>query len=247
MRTAWDDMKLGLDTSFIRDAAGRLLRVNECSNVNTIPPPPLVFFGRTPLGNVWACRADLPETLRCQLDQLLAAEPVLATYEEPPGCRQALYTLLAEHEPVRHEEAGPAFTFPATIPDPLGVVSITGANSHLLLAHYRDVLADLDTSQPCVAVVDDDGQAVSVCFSARSTAQAAAAGVLTAPALRGRGYAAAVTAGWALAIRERGAIPLYSTAWDNHASRAVARRLGLTLYGADWSLSSAERRPKNHP
>jgi predicted GNAT family acetyltransferase len=82
-----------------------------------------------------------------------------------------------------------------------------------------------------------DGQAVSVCFSARLTAEAAEAGLHTAPSARGRGYATAVTAGWALAIRKRGAIPLYSTAWDNLASQAVARRLGLTLYGADWHLT----------
>ena len=147
-----------------------------------------------------------------------------------------LYTLLAEHEPVRHEEAGPAFTFPAAIRAPAGVVPITSANSDLLLTRFPDVLADLETSQPCIAMVED-GQAVSVCFSARITAQAAEAGVQTVPSARRRGYATAVTAGWALAIREQGAIPLYSTAWDNHASRSVARRLGLNLYGADWHVT----------
>ena len=30
--------------------------------------------------------------------------------------------------------------------------------------------------------------------------------------------------------------PLYSTSWDNEASRAVARRLGLLLIGEDWHL-----------
>ncbi len=84
MQTSLDYLKLQLDTSFVRDAAGRLVSVNERSNVNTIPPAPLVFFGRTPLGNVWACRAGLPETLLRELEHLLAAEPVLDTCEEPP-------------------------------------------------------------------------------------------------------------------------------------------------------------------
>ncbi len=246
MRTPLDYLQLQLDTLFVRDANGRLLPMNERSNSNTVPAAPLVFFGRTSLGNVWSCRADLPESLLRRVEQLLAAEPVLTTYEEPPGCKELLYTLLAEHEPVRHEEAGPAFAFPAMIPAPSGVVPITSANSHLLLSHYPDVLADLDMSQPCVARVED-GQAVSVCFSARIIAQAAEAGVNTLPSARARGHATAVTAGWALAVPEQGAVPLYSTSWDNHASQGVARRLGLTLYGADWHLSSSERRPKNHP
>ncbi|MHB8577054.1 MAG: GNAT family N-acetyltransferase [Dehalococcoidia bacterium] len=236
MRTPMDYLQLQLSTLFVRDAAGRLLRVNERSNVNIIPPAPRVFFGRTPLGNVWACRADLPEDLCLRLESLLAAEPVLSTYEAPPSCRQLLYDLVAEREPVTLEEAGPAFSFPATIPAPAGVVPVTSANDDLLSTHFPDVLADLETSQPCVAVLKD-GLAVSVCFSARITAEAAEAGLHTALSARRRGYAAAVTAGWALAVRERGRIPLYSTAWDNHASRAVARRLGLILYGSDWHIT----------
>ncbi|HZS91689.1 MAG TPA: GNAT family N-acetyltransferase, partial [Chloroflexota bacterium] len=46
----------------------------------------------------------------------------------------------------------------------------------------------------------------------------------------------AVVAGWARAIRASGRIPLYSTSWDNHASQAVARKLGLVQYGTDLSL-----------
>jgi predicted GNAT family acetyltransferase len=87
--------------------------------------------------------------------------------------------------------------------------------------------------QPCFAVVRD-GAAVSVCFSARTGARAAAAGVETRPEFRGRGYAAAVTAAWGAAIQAKGLIPFYSTTWKNQASQGVARRLGLTMFGADW-------------
>jgi predicted GNAT family acetyltransferase len=76
----------------------------------------------------------------------------------------------------------------------------------------------------------------SVCFSARNTPVAAEAGVDTVEEFRGRGYAPAVVAAWARAVRQEGRVPLYSTSWDNLASRSVARKLGLVMYGADFSL-----------
>ncbi len=84
----------------------------------------------------------------------------------------------------------------------------------------------------CMAVVRD-GAAVSVCFSSRIGPWATEAEVETLPDFRGRGYAAAVTAGWGLAVQAAGSIPLYTTSWENFASQGVARRVGLTMYGAD--------------
>ncbi len=53
---------------------------------------------------------------------------------------------------------------------------------------------------------------------------------------RGRGYVPAVVAEWARAVRATGRIPLYGTSWDNLASRAVARKLGLIQYGVGLSI-----------
>jgi len=39
------------------------------------------------------------------------------------------------------------------------------------------------------------------------------------------------------ALREQGGEPLYSTSWDNKASVAVARKLGLVPYGEDIAFS----------
>ena len=96
-----------------------------------------------------------------------------------------------------------------------------------------------------VAAVVADGRAVSVCFSSRLTSRVAEAGVETAEPFRGRGYATRAVAAWAHAVRAGsprdsaggGRLPLYSTSWENLASQAVARRLGLRLYGVDLLLT----------
>jgi predicted GNAT family acetyltransferase len=108
-----------------------------------------------------------------------------------------------------------------------------------LLAHrFRGWrLGELAEGRAPMLAVFEDGAAVSICFCARRSDVAAEAGLETALPFRGRGYAAHVTAAWALSVRATGLIPLYSTAWDNHASRAVARKLGLYAYAANWSLA----------
>jgi RimJ/RimL family protein N-acetyltransferase len=85
------------------------------------------------------------------------------------------------------------------------------------------------------AVIDD--QAVAVCGSVRITARAHEAGVETSLPHRGHGYAAQTTAAWAKAVRALGVEPLYSTSWDNAASRAVARKLGLIHFCNDLHLT----------
>jgi predicted GNAT family acetyltransferase len=87
-----------------------------------------------------------------------------------------------------------------------------------------------------VAAINSNGYPVSVCFCARSSEEAAEAGVATAEEFRGRGFAQRVTAAWALSIRADGRIPLYSTSWNNAASRRVARKLNLRTYASGWSL-----------
>ncbi len=88
---------------------------------------------------------------------------------------------------------------------------------------------------PIVALMEDE-HAVSVCFCARRSDVAAEAGVETAMEFRGQGLATRVTAAWALAIRDSGRVPLYSTSWTNHASLSVARKLGLETYASSWSI-----------
>jgi len=81
-----------------------------------------------------------------------------------------------------------------------------------------------------------DGRAVSVCASVSESATVHGAGVETAPAFRGRGFAARAVSGWAALVRGRGAEPLYATTFDNIASQRLATRLGLRLIGSEFSI-----------
>lgn len=137
---------------------------------------------------------------------------------------------------MRDEHAGPAYRFPERVAPRGETVRVTPANAATLLGFFPDVERELDERVPCLAAVHD-GRAVSVCYSARRSLRAAEAGVNTLPAYRHRGYAAAVTAAWASTVRVQGLLPLYSTTWDNAASRGVARALGLTFYASDLHLT----------
>lgn len=59
----------------------------------------------------------------------------------------------------------------------------------------------------------------------------------TLPAFRGRGLATAAVACWGRAVQRSGRTALYSTSWENAASRAIAKKLSAVLYGEDWSVA----------
>lgn len=78
-----------------------------------------------------------------------------------------------------------------------------------------------------------DGLVVATCESSRESELAAEAWARTLPAARGQGYAARVTAAWALDVRRRGKIPFYSHHRANAASAGVARALSLIPFLED--------------
>jgi predicted GNAT family acetyltransferase len=107
----------------------------------------------------------------------------------------------------------------------------------LLQRHFSGwVAGEIEEGASPVMAVLVDGHAVSACFCARRSIVAAEAGLDTAPAFRGRGYAGRVTSAWAAVVRASGRTPLYSTSWTNASSLAVARKLGLRIYATNWSI-----------
>jgi RimJ/RimL family protein N-acetyltransferase len=231
-RSELDYMALQVGTLFVLDARGRLLHSNEPDP----PDAPLFFMGRTPTGNIWRFRHDLPDDLVAELDRLCRAEPLVSEFSQPPACYEALRAVLEEYAPIQAEYRGPCFHFPAELPSTAAAVELTQRDVEVLPLDWEGMRRDIARYAPVAAVVEGE-RAVSICFSSRIGAHACEAGLETNPAYRRRGYGAAATALWARLVRERGRIPLYSTGWDNEASQAVARRLGLILYGEDFSLS----------
>jgi len=219
-------------TLFRHDANGRLLAVNEPGD----HPAPRLFVGRTLEGNVWRFRHDLSESLVSELGDVLAGEPVATDLHDPYTTYHQLRATLTAHAPVSAVWQGPAWYVPEDVMIPHDIDVTRVSEPSVLREHFPSLIARLEEQQPYVAIVEA-GQAVAVCCSARTSAAAAEAGVETAITHRGRGYASAIVATWASVVRNTGRLPLYSTSWENEASRGVAHKLGFVLYGSDLHIS----------
>jgi hypothetical protein len=219
-------MRIQIATLFTLDSAGRLVRVNDLTGHRA----PRFFLGRTALGNEWRVRHDVPQDVVDALHALCATEPPGDEFLAPPYGAPRYEALLAREAPVQSVWTGPTYRFPERLPDVSGTVVITSANADLLEPYLSAWLEDVAAGAPLVAVVQG-GRAVSICCSVRVTPVAHEAGVETHALFRGRGYAGLAIAEWAKAIRALGSIPLYSTSWQNTASQAVARKLGLVRFG----------------
>lgn len=224
-------MLLQVDALFVADARGRLLRRSGPGS----EAPPRFFFGRTRHGNLWRFAAGLPERLVAELARLASGERLGRPLEAPPERFESFRARLEAEAPIERVYHGPAFRFPepeaAAGPDP-GIVQLTPDHVELLGEEFAALRPVLELRQPCFAALSE-GRAVAACYVAARGVRAAEAGVETLPGFRGRGYASRATAAWARAVRSEGLLPLYSTEWGNRASRGVAARLGLILYGVD--------------
>jgi GNAT acetyltransferase len=226
-------MAIHVRALFTHDACSRLLLVNEPGGG---APAPRLFLGRTRAGNLWRFRADLPESLIEELEALCVDEPVGEEFHSTPRHIEAYVQLLETHAPVQNLVTGPAYHFAEYFEPSRTPLAITEANAEMLRGGFEGLVTELPDWQPFLAIVEEN-RAVSVCRSVRITPEAHEAGVETLPEFRGKGYAKDVTAGWARVVRSMGAMPFYSTSWENTASQAVAKKLHLVLYGADFHVT----------
>lgn len=95
-------MELLINVSFCCDPEGRLCAVNEPEK----PPAPRFYMVRTPVGNHWRFRYDLPDATSQQLDQICQAEPRTADFARPPQQTTAIKAVLAAQAPLQDEYRG---------------------------------------------------------------------------------------------------------------------------------------------
>ena len=235
MLTDLELMNIHVRTLYTHDSEARLLFVNEPDN-KTIPAARL-FLGRTRDGNVWRFRADLRDELCELLNGLCADEPPLSDeFRKPPLHLESYLRLLEPYIPGQNVSNGLAYQFTKYEVPPTPVIVVTEETSEVLQGGFEKLIEELQAWQPFVALVKAN-RAVSVCSSARITSEAHEAGVETLPEFRGNGYAKTVVSEWAHLVRKVGAIPLYSTSWENRASQAVARKLKLKCYGVTFEIA----------
>lgn len=224
-------MVIRADTDFTYDARGRMRLTNEPREADRRPAPRL-FLGSTNAGHVVRFGEAVPDAIANQITDALSTLPSNGGLRVAPATLAQVQEMLGRHAPITAVDSGPAYRFPETVGVSADAVQITTATCEAVRSTYPWLYDEYTDWWPCFAAVRDDA-AVSVCFSSRISDAAAAAGVETLPAFRGRGLASVVTAAWGVAVRASGRIPLYSTSWDNLASQGVARRLHLVQFGAD--------------
>lgn len=229
---------LYIKTNFVLDEHGRIISTREPGAKRGS----LVAVSKSLQACALAVRADIPPAIASEIERLSQLEtPPLDLQQGPTQSHRYIALLISRITPdqasVRKtiESDGPAFDFPSRLFHSREVVVIE--DEQLLNRNFSGwVPGEIEAGRGPVMAIVEGGYPVSICFCARRSDTAAEAGVETAEAYRGRGYASRVTAAWALAVRNSGRVPLYSTTWSNKASLAVARKLNLSMYANSWAL-----------
>src|SRR5262249_37695270 len=207
---------------------------------------PLFCLVRGVSGCAWSVHAQVPDEIAFAIDQLALAEPGTVDFSQPPVHSDEYRKLLGGSLSPRcgrkgdpFEQSGPAMTFPDALPAVSDVAHVE--DERRLSIEFRGwVIGEIAGGRAPVLAVFEHGRPVSVCFCARSSPAAAEAGVETARPYPSPGPALRRPTAWALALQSEGRMPLYSTQWTNHASLALARKLGLKTYAGTWCLIEPE-------
>jgi hypothetical protein len=224
-------MRKRIATLYRCDDRDRILAINYFEGGTA----PRFHLMRTAYGNIARYRVDVPDDLVAKLERICEREPVVDPPTRQPALINEFVAALGVRRADEGEWSGPAYMIDHDVTPLVPPIAIHDGHAHLLRGKLEEWLPDVANCQPLMAVIVD-GRAVSLCASVRISAAVHCAGVETLPQYRRRGYAVSAVAGWARAVRALGAMPFYSTSWDNVASQAVAARLGARLAGVDFHL-----------
>lgn len=240
-----DLLALQYRTTFVIDSANRIV----CNNAPDRSAGPALWMAGSMEGNVFGLRADVDGGIAAEIARLAAEEPPFVLPGEAPRHLDRYLALLTRSRTVLRYTPGMVYALPNSLPATPGVTAVDSetAQGNALQATLAancmpDGLREMgfhDTSEfwpPwCVALFF--GQPVAVCFAARISEAAAEVGVATVRNFRGRGFAAAATAGWSRMKALQSRALFYSTDGTNVSSQRVAARLGLRLIGNRMSLA----------
>ncbi|MFE7318383.1 GNAT family N-acetyltransferase [Streptomyces sp. NPDC057555] len=239
----WDDaalLALEVDTVYglVPAAAGRPATVMD--------KPVKAVWAWSPRARLLALGPGVTAPEQLPATALDAAEQPYAP-EEAPRALVRLARALGVADPDTAIEGGPTFVFPERLPDPppAALPVLVSDAAGRLAAQCLDrpgnwepgEWAELISGAAGDWAMAVDGTApVSICHTPEANATAAEAGIWTRADFRGRRLAPAVVAAWARRAAHHRQVLFYSTTAANHASRSVARTLGLTPLGWLWTL-----------
>jgi hypothetical protein len=201
---------------------------------------------------------EVPERIAAELRALFdSAAPSSDPAQPPPALEPCRHLLEAGGSSMRLR-VGPSWLIPDDVhfapevrierSDAFDGGALRNANPGNWHAIEWDEL--LDGRLGAWAIALDGLRALSICHTpGPTTRRGAECGVWTHPDVRGRGYAATVTAAWASIMRPSGRYLFYSTDSENVSSQRVARRLDLRPIGWTWKLRPASQpgRDEFHP
>ena len=218
-------------------------RISEKGPAST-EPAPLFHLVRTRHGNVWCLHSRLSSTVCRDLARLAGREAPLGravgSAFPPPERMESMLAVLrsVKAEPSFHRGAlyrFPLQDWPSRPPKPEGmelerILPQQAAALSELTPPFSSMTERADPDRPMV-VARVEGEAVALCYGAKSASQQAMEGrVETLPGYRRRGLARACLVEWARTVAETGVIPLARARWENRGACAFAQSLGLEVY-----------------
>jgi RimJ/RimL family protein N-acetyltransferase len=240
-----DWLNIDRRTLFLLTADGRIERENDPEH----SPGPRFWLARCQEGNVFGIRADFPDDGAAELEAIATTEPSFTRSVTSPRHLDRYAELVARACGVARRTFGLIYELPHS-PRYESHAQLIGSDSEegqrfgqslsergmprgVSELGFRSV-ADLWPPW-CAAVVD--GEIASIAFAARLSDVGAELGVVTVRAFRGRGLAAAATAGWSSLPSLQSRVLFYTTDQGNISSQRAAKRLGLQLRGASLRIS----------
>lgn len=221
------------DVLFEMDPLARLVTLNE----QEPQPAPNLFLARGREARLVWFRAVVRTTTIERCERAVEELPAWDGRQPDPSAYDALRSALTGAVEITDESGGPAYRFGnRSRARHAGTVIIRDRTADLLERHFPYTRSVLASRSPVVAVIRE-GVVVAACYCARRRTTACEAGVATAEQFQGRGFAVAVVSAWRDAVEAAGMTPLYSTSWDNVASRRVAEKLGLIAYAETVSFA----------